>query len=270
MSLGRRKVGLQDPTRWVFNRMADVYDARPAYPDALVDALAELAAATGGAIGDLGAGIGHLSLPLAARGFEVVAVEPAAAMLDKLRAAAATRGLPVRALHASAEALPLPKASLGLAVVSDALHFMDAELAGGEIARVLVRGGALAIITCELTPTPFMQGVLNVIHGAVPRRPRDLSRALVHVSSVTRVPLTVEQRFDDQTPVDRATLDAILRSISFIGPAMHAARFAAFRERIHALPDPPVWARTFVLRAGRRPLPVVRPRKPLPGQRPGS
>ena len=44
---------------------------------------------------------------------------------------------------------------------------------------------------------------------------------------------------------------------------LYAARFAAFRARIHALPDPPVWARTFVLRAGRRPVPVQRPRKPV-------
>ncbi|HEX2657775.1 MAG TPA: class I SAM-dependent methyltransferase [Polyangia bacterium] len=262
MSLGRRKVGLDDPTRWVFNRMADVYDARPPYPPGLIDALADLATATGGAVGDLGAGIGHLALPLAARGFDVVAVEPAVEMLARLRETAAVQGVAVRAVHASAEALPLGKASLGLAVVSDALHFMDAELAGGEIARVLRRGGALAVVTAELTPTPFMEGVRRVIEGAVPRRPRDLSRALVHVSSVTRVPLTSEQRFFDETPVDRETLDGILRSISFIGPAMHAARFAAFRARIHALPEPPVWARTFVLRSGRRAVPVERPRKP--------
>jgi hypothetical protein len=34
---------------------------------------------------------------------------------------------------------------------------------------------------------------------------------------------------------------------------MNPTRFAAFRARVHALPDPPVWARTFVLRAGQRP-----------------
>jgi hypothetical protein len=32
---------------------------------------------------------------------------------------------------------------------------------------------------------------------------------------------------------------------------MNVARFAALRERVHALPEPPSWARTFVLRSGR-------------------
>jgi hypothetical protein len=161
--------------------------------------------------------------------------------------------------------LPLPKASLGLAIICDALHFMDAELVAGEVGRVLVRGGALAVVASELTPTPFMAGVRRIVDEAVPRRPRDLSGALVHLSSVTRVPLADEQRFCDETLVDHATLDRILRSISFIGPAMHAARFAAFRERIRALPGPAVWARTFVLRSGRRPMPAGRVRSALRG-----
>jgi hypothetical protein len=68
MSLGRRKVGLEEQSRWVFNRMAAFYPARPAYPAELVDALAELAGPAGSRIGDLGAGVGHLALPLAGRG----------------------------------------------------------------------------------------------------------------------------------------------------------------------------------------------------------
>lgn len=43
MGRKRRQVGLDDPTRWVFNHMADVYDARPAYPAALLEALVALA-----------------------------------------------------------------------------------------------------------------------------------------------------------------------------------------------------------------------------------
>jgi ubiquinone/menaquinone biosynthesis C-methylase UbiE len=258
MSLGRRKVRLEDASRWVFNRMADVYDARPPYPVALVDALAALAGPPGGAVADLGAGIGHLALPLAARGYDVAAVEPAADMLERLRATARAGGVALRALHATAEALPLPARSLDLVVVADALHFMDAQLVAQEIARVLRRGGALAVVTCARAETPYMRAVTALIEEAVPRRPRALVQQLVHVSSTTEVPLTEERLFHDETPVDHPTLERILRSISFIGPAMNPARFAAFRARVHALPGAPVWARTFTLRAGRR----VRRREP--------
>ena len=85
--------------------MADVYDARPAYPAALIDALVDVAAPVGRRVVDVGAGIGHLALPLAARGVEVVAIEPALAMLDRLRAAACDRGLTLSAVHAAAETL---------------------------------------------------------------------------------------------------------------------------------------------------------------------
>ena len=232
--------------------MAEFYAARPAYPAALVDALAELVGPPGSRIGDLGAGVGHLALPLAERGFEVVAIEAAQAMLERLRDAAMARGLRLRALHATAEALPLDPASLDLVVVADALHFLDAELTARQIARVLAPGGALALVTCGFGDTPFMRGVVRLMEEAAPRRPRALTQSIVHLSVLSEVPLTDERQFHDETPIDHATLEQILRSISFIGPAMNPARFAALRERVHALPEAPVWARTFVLRSGRR------------------
>ena len=231
--------------------MADVYDARPPYPAALVDALAALAP-PGASVADLGAGTGHLALPLAARGFDVTAVEPARDMLDRLRAGAAARGLALVAAHATAEATPLPAGSIDLVVVADALHFLDAQLVAAEIARVLRRGGALAIVTSALGDTPYMRAVRAVIDDSVPRRPRALTQQLVHVSAAVEAPFGDERVFHDETPVDHETLERILRSISFIGPAMHEGRFAAFRRRVHALPGPAVWARTFTLRAGRR------------------
>jgi SAM-dependent methyltransferase len=254
MSLGRRKVRLEDASRWVFNKMADVYDARPPYPTALVDALAALVPARG-RVADLGAGTGHLALPLAARGFDVTAVEPARDMLARLRASASARGLTVQAEHATAEATPLAARSIDLVVVADALHFIDAQLVADEIARVLRRGGALAVVTAALGDTPYMRAVRAVIDDSVPRRPRALTGHLVHVSAQAEVPLHDERVFHDETPVDREALERILRSISFIGPAMHEGRFAAFRRRVHALPGPAVWARTFTLRSGRRALP---------------
>jgi SAM-dependent methyltransferase len=233
--------------------MADVYDARPDYPPGLIDALAELAGPHGRRVGDLGAGIGHVALPLAQRGFDVVAVEAAQAMLERLRAAARERRLKVRAVHAAAEAMPLGDASLDLAIVVDALHFLDAELVAKEIARVLAPKGALAIVTCEFGKTPFMRSLVEIIEGAVPRRPRNLDRNLIHISAITGVRFAPERKFHDETPVDGHTLERILRSISFIGPAMNPARFAAFRARVQALPGPPTWARAFTLRAGHRP-----------------
>jgi SAM-dependent methyltransferase len=162
--------------------------------------------------------------------------------------------LPLRAVHATAEALPVPAASLDLVVICEALHFLDAELAAGEIGRVLARGGALAVVTSELSPTPFMDGVWGAIAEAVPRRPRDVAAALDHLSAGARVRLDAERRFQDETPIDHDTLERIVRSFSFVGPAMNPTRFAAFRERLRAVPGPTIWARTFTLRHGRRPV----------------
>jgi ubiquinone/menaquinone biosynthesis C-methylase UbiE len=252
MGLGRRKIRVEDASAWIFNRMADFYEARPAYPEGLIDAVAGLAVGRGARIGDLGAGIGHLALPLADRHFDVVAIEPAQAMLDRLRLGARERGLTLSTLHAAAEALPLPDASLDMVVIADALHFFDRELAAREIARVLAPGGALAIVTCEFADTPFMCAVKKAMEDAAPRRPRPAAPSILQLTAGAKVRLNGERRFDDRVTVDHATLDRILRSISFIGPAMNPTRYAAFQDRVHGLTDKPVWARTFTLRSGTR------------------
>jgi ubiquinone/menaquinone biosynthesis C-methylase UbiE len=265
MGLGRRKVSIEDASAWVFNRIADVYDARPDYPAALIDALADLAGRAGSRVADLGAGIGHVALPLCARGVDVVAVEPARAMLDRLRRAAEDRGLALRTVHGAAERLPFERASVDLVIIADALHFMDAQLIGAEIDRVLAPGGRLAVVTCQPAPTPFMRDLVRVIEQAVPRRPRALTQNMVHVTGMTGVALAHEQQFDDHTPVDLVTLDRILRSVSFIGPAMNPQRLLAFRQAVFALSEAPVWARTFVLRSGRRAVRAApRERGPAP------
>lgn len=251
MALGRRKIRLEDASAWVFNRMADVYDARPPYPDALVAHLGGLAGARG-RVGDVGAGLGHLALPLAERGFDVVAIEPAQAMLARLAAGASARALTVRALHAAAESLPLAAGSLDLIVVADALHFLDAQRAGREIGRVLAPEGAFAVVQCQLADTPYMRALVELMELSAPRRPRAVAQSLTQLAAEARVALRDEQTFCDHTPVDRHTLERILRSISFIGPAMSRERFESFRGRVHALPDAPVWSRKFVVCSGRR------------------
>ncbi len=232
--------------------MADVYEARPAYPDALVDVLAELASPVGHRVLDLGAGIGHLALPLAQRGLQVVAIEPAKSMLQRLERRAHAKGIAVRALHAAAEALPLQDPCVDLVLIADALHFMDVDLVGAELRRVLAPRGALAIVTCDFADTPFMGGVRRAVEAVADRRPRRVEQAIRHLCALAEVKLTLEQHFEDATPVDRATLEAILRSVSFIGPAFSPARFARFRCQLEGVSEESIWARTLTLRAGRR------------------
>ncbi|MFG2478550.1 class I SAM-dependent methyltransferase [Streptomyces fagopyri] len=122
-----------------FGMAAAAYDEhRPDYARAAVRWALE--PASGPRVLDLGAGTGKLTASLVALGAEVVAVEPDPAMLNELR-----RSLPaVRALPGSAEAIPLPDASVDAVPAGNAMHWFDMTVAGPEIARVLAPGGVLA------------------------------------------------------------------------------------------------------------------------------
>jgi Methylase involved in ubiquinone/menaquinone biosynthesis len=68
-------------TEWDYSTLADAYLKRPDYADAAIDAMLAIAGVAPGAkLCDVGAGVAHLTLMLAARGYDVVAVEPNDAM----------------------------------------------------------------------------------------------------------------------------------------------------------------------------------------------
>ncbi|MGC4066296.1 MAG: class I SAM-dependent methyltransferase [Polyangiaceae bacterium] len=250
----RSRVHVEESHRWVFNQMAEDYDARPPYPRTLIDALTAWGTTAGPRVCDLGAGTGQLTLPLASHGFAVTAVEPALSMLEQLRRNAAERSIDVRLLHAAAESVPVEPASFDWALIADALHFIDAEAAARELARILVVRGRLAVITCEFTPTPFMREVIGLMQASAPRRPRNVVARRAQLFGVGKFLSVEETRFFDQTPVDPEALERILATISFIGPAMNEHRAAVFRERLRAIAHPPIWARTFTLHTARRGL----------------
>lgn len=90
------------------------------------------------------------------------------------------------------------------------------------------------------------------MEDAAPRRLRATSPAEAQVSALAGVVLGPQETFTDETPMSHDKLENILRSISFIGPAMNPQRFEAFRTRVRALSDSPIWTRLFTLRSGQR------------------
>lgn len=118
-----------------FTHAAGEYAAvRPGYPDEAVDLLLPPGARD---VLDLAAGTGKLTAALVARGVRVVAVEPADGMREQLRAS-----LPDVEVHAgTAEAIPLPDASVDVVTVAQAWHWFDEPAAAAEVARVLRPGG---------------------------------------------------------------------------------------------------------------------------------
>ncbi|GAA1714611.1 class I SAM-dependent methyltransferase [Isoptericola hypogeus] len=139
-------------------------------PDYAHDAVRwALRPARGTRVLDLGAGTGKLAATLVALGVDVVAVEPDPAMLAELH-----RSLPeVRALPGSAEAIPLPDASVDVVLAGNAMHWFDMDVAGPEIARVLSPGGVLAGLWNVVDDRVGWVAGLGRVGGSAAVGPRD-------------------------------------------------------------------------------------------------
>ncbi len=150
-SFGNQEVNISrtiHPQAKLFSRCAAAYRKwRPAYPSEAITKIVErFELRPGNRICDVGAGTGVLSLMMARRGFEVVAIEPLWEMLyEGVRQANADR-LPVRFCQGIAEKIPLLARSVKAVTCAQAFHWFDPEAAFGEIYRVLVDRGCLALM----------------------------------------------------------------------------------------------------------------------------
>lgn len=248
--MSRHGIPVDEDGRWVFNRLAGDYAARPGYPPGLVARLAALAGGAGARAADLGAGTGLLSRPLAAAGLCVHAVEPARAMLAALEPPPPG----VTLLQAAAEATGLPAGAFDLVVLADALHWTDAARCGREAARLLRRGGAVAVVEARFAETPFMAALAGLLAAANPRARRAPLPLQLFFSHLGR-PVHATERFEHDEPLDGPRLEAVLRSLSLVGPALGPAGLAALLGQARALAvatGGATWSRLLLLHWARR------------------
>jgi SAM-dependent methyltransferase len=123
---------------------ADLYTrGRPEYPEEVSTWLRDsLGLKPGQVVVDLGAGSGKFTGYLLRTGASVIAVEPVPQMLDKLASA-----WPDVVRHrGTANAIPLPDASVDAVVCAQAFHWFANAAALSEIHRVLKPGGQLGLV----------------------------------------------------------------------------------------------------------------------------
>ena len=214
-----------------FTHNADEYAAvRPGYPDAAVDLL--LPDGTRDVL-DLAAGTGKLTEALTARGVRVVAVEPADGMREQLAAA-----LPDVEVHAgTAEAIPLPDASVDVVTVAQAWHWFDEPAAAAEVARVLRPGGLVGIVWNDRDEdVPWVGAYGALLHEAAgPQLARDTHPTLG--DAFTDV-LRTDVRWDHVvTPEDLVRLAGTRSYAIVLPPDERAALLDRVRTLVTTHPD---------------------------------
>jgi SAM-dependent methyltransferase len=142
-----------------FGNVAETYHrTRPRYSQPLLDfAQRVLELSRRATVLDLAAGTGRLTHELAQRFDDVIAVEPDDEMRKLIDDGQAVAG--------SAEAIPLPDASVDAVFVGEAFHWFDAAAAIDEVARVLRPRGGLALISVHWweTEPPLPEAALELL-----------------------------------------------------------------------------------------------------------
>jgi SAM-dependent methyltransferase len=212
-----------------FETAADDYEAaRPGYPpDAVFWLVEQLGLGEEATLVDLAAGTGKLTRLLAPLVGRTIAVEPVAAMREKLHEL-----LPrAEVLDGTAESMPLGSASVDAVTVAQAFHWFDSARAAAEILRVLRPGGRLALVWNRPGLDDPVQAALEELvsphRGSTPWHLGSDWREEVEGGGLLRVVATTQVPFTHD--LSRDGLVARLASISFMAALPDAEKREAMR-----------------------------------------
>jgi SAM-dependent methyltransferase len=143
-----------------FGDVASAYERfRPGPPPAAIAWMLPDSAAT---VVDLGAGTGAMTRDLLGKVDRVIAIEPD----GRMRGILASRLPEVTALEGAGESIPLGTSSVDAVLASASWHWMEADQALQETARVLVPGGTLGVVWAGPDPDgPFISQAQAMLSG---------------------------------------------------------------------------------------------------------
>jgi SAM-dependent methyltransferase len=204
-----------------FARGAAEYErGRPGYPDAAIDWLSErLELREGKTVVDLAAGTGKLTRLLARTGARVIAVEPVAEMRALIEP-------PAEVLDGTAELMPLADSCADAITVAQAFHWFDHRPALAEMRRVLVLGGALAVVWNRFDDDDELnlaiRALIEPYRGDAPHARDGVWEKALEDSVAFE--LAEERKLDNPQHFEAGALGERVSSISFISSLPHAER----------------------------------------------
>jgi ubiquinone/menaquinone biosynthesis C-methylase UbiE len=156
-------------TEWDYTTLANAYLKRPDYADAAIDAFLSIAGAKkGDKFCDVGAGVAHLTLMLARRGLDVVAVEPNNAM--RINGIKRTERLSsIRWHEGTGEATGQANHVFDAVTFGSSFNVCDRQQALKETARILKPQGWFACMwNHRLLDDPIQSRIEAIIREKVP------------------------------------------------------------------------------------------------------
>lgn len=156
-------------TQWDYTELAQAYLKRCDYaPDAISALIEASGVVPGDPVCDVGAGVAHLTLPLARAGLSVTAVEPNDAMrkLGRLRTSDLVN---VRWFEGTGEQTGQPDDAFELVTFGSSFNVTDRQTALRETYRILRSGGWFAAMWNHRDLNdPVQAKIESIIHGMVP------------------------------------------------------------------------------------------------------